>query len=69
MVRVPIWVVALVLAALSPWAVRALSNAFEATARRRTEQLLLRARARKPRGANAQAASQVRHGDDAVTRE
>ena len=46
MLSSPVWIVALVLAAGAPWFVRALADRFELRVRRRTEELIARARAR-----------------------
>ncbi len=40
----PVWILALGLAAISPWCVRALADRFELRVRRRTEALIARAR-------------------------
>jgi hypothetical protein len=42
----PVWIVALVLAAGAPWFVRVLADRLELRVRKRTEELIARARAR-----------------------
>ncbi len=46
MLSSPVWIVALVLAAGAPWFVRVLADRLELRVRKRTEELIARARAR-----------------------
>jgi hypothetical protein len=50
MLSSPVWIVALVLAAGAPWFVRVLADRLELRVRKRTEELIARARARNVEG-------------------